>query len=111
MDGDRLRLRNIDELHARMLEYHTMFTRAVDAYDPAGMEFTNASFGLRQGLSFSIMIISMLWESSRESASQDGLLFFHEQDAPLPVRGRMTFRGPPKMLNRCQSVANFYGYV
>jgi hypothetical protein len=50
-DNDRMRLQNIDDLHARMLEYHNnVHSREVDLDNPLNSHPTE-SFGVRQGLS------------------------------------------------------------
>lgn len=112
-ENDRLRLRNIDELHARMLEYHNnVHSREVDVDDPTGMEYpTNESFGARQGLSlFNKDNMNALGSLAHERSSQDGLVycFFHEREAPIhPVEvslGEMpkfVEDDMPQMLSKC----------
>lgn len=112
-ENDRLRLRNIDDLHARMLEYHNnVHSREVDVDDPTGgMEFTNESFGARMGLSlFNKDNIDALNRLTEESATSEGLVycFFHEREQPKsPIGvslGNLTMfldKTMPEMLGKC----------
>lgn len=113
-ENDRLRLRNIDDLHARMLEYHNnVHSREVDLDDPAvgGLDFTNESFGARQGLSlFNKDNVKALHSLAEGDSGQEGLVycFFHEREQPkspvsVPLGNLTTFldKAMPEMLGKC----------